>query len=544
MELDRTLGEVWLSMSNFEAAEAALTRVRLHARAAGNRELEHQARIALAEAAQRQGRNEQAKAELEFIVAAAPREPSSLLRRAYQTLAEAQGQSRRARQGTRLDARSRAHRHRVVRARQRRRPAHGLRGRRKRWPLRFRYAEAAGVLQPLVERWRAGGKPEDQRLANALHNLVVSQFETGKAEDAIAHMRQLLELRRRIYAAPHEAIAGTLRNLAGLLQLRGEYAEAVAPARRGAGRCRSRCWAATTCRSRARSTPWAWRWSTTGAPRKAKAKYAEVAAICERINLQDDVCPRSLANLGQSYYERGLLEEAAASMRAALERRIALFGAEHANVAISRSRLAILEAERGHADESIALAQASFAVLEKAGRADSREGAIAKSALAAGLSAANREPEALEAVDAALASWKDSYGHERRISMLILRASILTRLARPAKARQAAHDAEAAIRDSELSPTQRTRLREQLQGPFCASDRTVQAQAVPASFPESGARLRASSFTPTDRLDGEARCEESMRRGPGAPEPSPVSSLAWHSLSPAMPPKLPPSFKR
>jgi tetratricopeptide (TPR) repeat protein len=301
-----------------------------------------------------------------------------------------------------------------------------------------RFPQAIAELQPLLDRWRALQAPQDDRYVAALAALANATDTIGDKPVSEARFRELLELKRRIYKAPHDAIARTLRDLA-VVEMRAEkYAEAEKLVDE----------ALTMQRAvfGEDHVEVADSYDTLGeievAQRKfdaADVAYGKAIAICGRAALRDEVCPRSHNNYGMALYRRDRLDEAKAEMTEALAERRALFGDDHPTVAYSLSTLANVASKQGDYAGAVAASKQALEVLERAGMATSREDALIRNGYAQALWQDKHADAALAEIRRAVADWQRvaPEGKVRRVMMLVLEAKILRDLDRAAEARAA-----------------------------------------------------------------------------------------------------------
>ena len=152
---------------------------------------------------------------------------------------------------------------------------------------------------------------------------------------------------------------------------------------------------------------------------------------------------RARNNLGMSLYRQDRLDEAKAEMTRALDERRALFGPDHPTVAFSLSTLANVAVKQKSADDAVRLSAEALAVLQRAGRATSREAALIRNGYAQALLLAQRDDEALREIDRTLVDWQrlEPNGKARRVMMLVLKAQILRELKRDDAMRATANEA-------------------------------------------------------------------------------------------------------
>jgi len=456
-----TLGEVNLSLSNFSRAEAQFAQALALAEAGGaSREARH-ARVLRADALQRAGRNADAMRELNAQLDQLRRSPSPTLLRALAVLAAAEV-------ATGASDLAIAHRREAALAAE---PVYG--------PASIealatqlevgntladlqRYPEAVALLEPLLVRWHAASAPEDDRYVAALSSLATATDGIGDKPGSEARFRELLALKRRIYSAPHDAIAKTLRELAGVV-LRAEkfpeaetlINEALAMQRQVYGEDHREVAASYDELGEILVTQ---RRFT-----EADAAYRAAIGICERTQIKEEVCPRARNNLGMSLYRQNRLPDAKREMSQALTERRALFGNDHPTIAYSLSTLSNVALKQKDGPEAVRLAAEALAVLERGGRGASREATLIRNGYAAALWMAGSNSEALREIDRTLLDWRrvSPDGKARHVMILVQKAQILRDLKRDEDVRNVANEAIAVGADAaELAPTTKRLLRE------------------------------------------------------------------------------------
>jgi serine/threonine-protein kinase len=460
-DLAQTLGEVELSMARFDRAQALFEEAgHAAASAADTRALRH-ARVAHAQARQRAGDNAGALAELTPLLPDLRAAPDSDLLRALAVQAAAEmtlGKPEAA----------------IADRREAVAVASRLYGKDCEAALAAqfevgnalaqaqRYPEAIAILQPALTAWRAHQGPEDDRYVAAYESLATANDGVGDLPGAEARFRELLALERRIYTAPHDAIATTLRDLGIILAREERFGEAE-----------SLLGQALAMQERVFGgdhVELAKTWDALGNVAvdqrhfaEAQTDYGNAIAMCERAHFADEVCPRAHNNLGMAYYRQDRLDAARAEMGKALAERRAMFGNDHPTVAYSLSTLANVAVKqrdyRTAADESAE----ALSVLERAGRGASREDALIRQGHAQALWLLDRNDDALREIDRTLGDWQRVAPADKshRVTMLVQKAQILRDLKREDDARRAALDAIAVgASPSELAPQTKALLRE------------------------------------------------------------------------------------
>jgi serine/threonine-protein kinase len=460
-DLAQTLGEVELSMARFDRAQALFEEAgHAAASAADTRALRH-ARVAHAQARQRAGDNAGALAELTPLLPDLHAAPDSDLLRALAVQAAAEMTLGKPEAAI-------ADRREAVAVASRLYGKDGEAALAAQFEVgnalaqAQRYPEAIAILQPALTAWRAHQGPEDDRYVAAYESLATANDGVGDLPGAEARFRELLALERRIYTAPHDAIATTLRDLGIILAREERFGEAE-----------SLLGQALAMQERVFGgdhVELAKTWDALGNVAvdqrhfaEAQTDYGNAIAMCERAHFADEVCPRAHNNLGMAYYRQDRLDAARAEMGKALAERRAMFGNDHPTVAYSLSTLANVAVKqrdyRTAADESAE----ALSVLERAGRGASREDALIRQGHAQALWLLDRNDDALREIDRTLGDWQRVAPADKshRVTMLVQKAQILRDLKREDDARRAALDAIAVgAPASELAPQTKALLRE------------------------------------------------------------------------------------
>jgi len=456
-----TLGEVNLSLSNFTRAEAQFAQALALADASGDGGEARNARVLRADALQRAGRNDEAMRELNALLDALRRKPSPTLLRALAVLASAEV-------ATGASELAVAHRREASAAAEQ---VHGA-GSTDALATQLevgntltdlqRYPEAVAQLEPLLTRWRAANAPQDDRYVAALASLANATDGVGDKPGSEARFRELLALKRRIYSAPHDAIAKTLRDLAGVVLRAEKFAEAESLINEALAMQRQIY--GEDHREVAAS------YDALGEIMVAQRRFSEADAayraaigVCERTRIKEEVCPRARNNLGMSMYRQNRPDDARREMLQALAERRALFGDDHPTVAYSLSTLSNVAMKQKDGPEAVRLAAEALAVLERGGRSASREAALIRNGYAAALWTAHSYPEALREIDRTLVDWQrvSPDGKARRVMILVQKAQILRDLEHEDDMRATANEAIAVgAEPAELAPTTKRLLRE------------------------------------------------------------------------------------
>jgi serine/threonine-protein kinase len=460
-DLAQTLGEVELSMARFDRAQALFEEAgHAAASAADTRALRH-ARVAHAQARQRAGDNAGALAELTPLLPDLRAAPDADLLRALavQAAAEMTLGKPDAAIADRREAAAAASR------------LHG-KGSPAALAAQFevgnalaqaqRYPEAIAILQPALTAWRARHGPEDDRYVAACESLATANDGVGDLPGAEARFRELLALKQRIYTAPHDAIATTLRDLGTILAREERFGEAES--------LLGQALAMQEQVFGGDHVELAKTWDALGNVAvdqrhfaEAQTDYGNAIAMCERAHFADEVCPRAHNNLGMAYYRQDRLDDARAEMGKALAERRAMFGNDHPTVAYSLSTLANVAVKQRDYKTAADESAEALAVLERAGRAASREDALIRQGHAQALWLLDRNADALREIERTLADWQRVAPADKshRVTMLVQKAQILNDLKRPDDARAAAIEAiGVGAPASELAPQTRQLVRE------------------------------------------------------------------------------------
>ncbi|HSN01793.1 MAG TPA: serine/threonine-protein kinase [Rudaea sp.] len=460
-DLAQTLGEVELSMAQFKRAQALFEEAGQAAHTADDARAVRRARVADAQARQRAGDNAGAVAELSALMPELRIAPDNSLLRALAVQAAADMTLGKpdAAIADRREAAAAASR------------LHG-KGSQAALAAQFevgnalaqaqRYPEAIAILQPALTAWRAHQGPEDDRYVAACESLATASDGVGDLPGAEARFRELLALKQRIYTAPHDAIATTLRDLGIILAREEKFAEsesllgqALAMQKQVFG---------------GDHVELAKTWDALGNVAvdqrhfaDAQSDYGNAINMCERAHFADEVCPRARNNLGMAYYRQGQLDAARKEMTLALAERRALFGNDHPTVAFSLSTLANVAAKQGNFKTAAEDSAEALAVLKRAGRGASREDALIREGYAQSLWLLDRNADALREIERTLADWQRVAPQDkaRRVTMLVQKAQILNDLKRPDDARATAIEAiGVGAPASELAPQTRQLVRE------------------------------------------------------------------------------------
>jgi len=461
-DLLSTLGQVNLSLSKYAQAQTLLDQARTIAEHGGDATAARHARVLRADAARNAGNNEQAKQQINAELPVLRAAPSPDLLRALHTLAAAEMAA-----GNVDVAIAQVNEAAIAAA-----SLYGA-GHVETLAAQFevgnilvqaqRYPEAIATLEPALANWRANHAAEDDRYVAALASLAAAEDGMGDSIKSEARLRELLTLKQRIYTAPHDAIAATLRELALVIGRDGArdseaqalLDQALAMQHQVFGADHAEI--AETLEARG---------NVLIAQRRiaeAQTAYRSALGMCERAAIRSEVCPRARNDLGMAYYRDNKLDEAEREMGQALAERRALFGADHPTVAYSLSTLADVAAKKRDFARAVQLSAEALVVLDRAGRGTSREAAMIRNSHASALWLADHNGEALAEIDHALAGWQRvaPEAAPRRVMMLVLKAQILRDLKRDDESRRAADEAIAlGAPGNVLSATTKKLLRE------------------------------------------------------------------------------------
>ncbi|MBS0569065.1 MAG: serine/threonine protein kinase, partial [Proteobacteria bacterium] len=460
-DLTQTLGEVELSMARFARAQTLFDAAGQAAAQAGDAHAVRRARVARAQAQQRNGDNAGAIAELAALLPALRAAPAADLLRALAVQAAAEmtlgkpdaaiadrreaadvalrvfGKDSAAAQAAQFDVGNA-----LAQAQ--------------------RYPEAISALTPALAAWRARHGAEDDRHVVALESLATASDGVGDLPGAMARFRELLALKQRIYTAPHDAIATTLRDLGTLSGREEHFADAESLLHQALA-MQQQVFGGDHVEI---AKTWDALGNVAVAQRHfadAQADYGNALAMCERARLADEVCPRARNNLGMAYYRQDQLDAAVAQMTKALAERRALFGNDHPTVAYSLSTLANVEVKQHDYAAAVRDAGAALDVLERAGHGAAREDALIREGYAQALWLAGRTADALREIDRCLADWQrvQPDGKARRVNMLVQKAQVLSDLKRGDEARKVAIEAiDLGVPAADLAPVTKALLRQ------------------------------------------------------------------------------------
>jgi eukaryotic-like serine/threonine-protein kinase len=460
-DLNRTLGEVWLSLSSFKAADTAFKKGLEYAVSTGDQEAQIELVVLRADGWQRAGRSADAIAAVEPLLAHLKKQPSRMWIRALHVAAAAEAAR---------DKQSKA----LAYQREAAAVTTTLFGKHSIEAIAANlevgntlvaagsFTQAIGILEPLLAQWRSVRAPEDDRYVRGLNSLMNANDALGRYVDSEAQVREIIEVKRRIYPALHDSTAVSIRDLAQILERKGNHAgaetllnEALSIQRKLFGEDHSEVAESLSVlgyvKSAQRHFP------------EAERYYLKAIAICERAQISVDVCARAHNNLGQIYYVQDRFSDAEREMRIALFQRQQLYGESHPDVAMSMSTLANVMAIRGNSAQAVKLSAGAVATLERAGRGQSREAALARNGYADALYRAGRHEEALNEINRALLGWTRINPDEkvRHVLMLALKGLILKSLGRMDQVRDVVRQIRSInAPQSEFKPSALSHLRE------------------------------------------------------------------------------------
>ncbi len=457
-ELESTLGEVQLSLSNFMHAEKLFSQSEQRATDAGQTDVARAARVFRADAMQRAGRNADAIALLEPVLPTLRGFRGPTLLRALAVLAAADVSVGKPDDALTL-------RREAVDIAQHVYGNDSLDA----IDVAFKLADALNAAQDFpaatkvidasLERWRAAHGPQDDRYVFALNSLATATDGMGDTQGTEARYRELLALKRTIYPAPHDSIAATLRDLGIVLTREEKFADAktaldealtMDTAIFGENHVET----ASTYHAMGQSLI-AQRNFTEG-----EADYRHAIAICDKANIHDEVCPRARNDLGMAYYRELHFDDAKAEMTAALKQRRALFGNDHPSVAYSLATLASVAVVQKDYPTAVKLSSEALDILHRAGRDKSTEAVFIRNTFAQALWMVGRDDEALAEINQVLDDWQRvaPTAKARRIPMLVQKAQILKEMKRDDEARNEADEAIAL----QVNPTELAALTKKL----------------------------------------------------------------------------------
>jgi eukaryotic-like serine/threonine-protein kinase len=461
IDLLSTLASVWLSLSKFDAADAAFAEAQALARGRRDAPLAQALGVRRAIGWRAAGRNLEARDALSAALPGLDRGDSPLLPPALAALAAAQFDLGEVEAGLAISERA-------VATASRQFGSDSL----EHLAARFdrgsmlgsteRYRDAVAELEPALSTWRERGYPEDDRYLRGLSALTLCEEALGALADPEASFRELLRLHQRLYAPPHVAIASSMRSLAAMLMEKERYDEALAlldDALR-----MSRALLSPDHLDQIKTLDLrGLLFARQRRFREADAEYVAALEICASAALVNEVCNRARNNRGHNFYREQRFAEAEGEMRVALDARVATLGNDHVAVAVSKSTLANVLAQQRRYDEAIALQREALGVFERLGMADSGDYALIVFSLAQGLHLAGHNSEGLIEIDRALALWRRAMpdGHSYEVSMSVLKIRILIGLGRRDELRAIADHAIALNVDpARLSDGTKATLRE------------------------------------------------------------------------------------
>jgi Tfp pilus assembly protein PilF len=429
-EVLRTLGEVDLSLAHFARAEASFAKAIALLGEDADPAAMQAIQILRADALQRAGNNAEAQSLLAPVLPTLRDNTPDALLRALPVLAAAsmaQGEPDEALAYLRENA---------ERAELRYGPAHpealaAAFAVGKALVDAHRFTDAVELLDTELARWKDSGLPEDERYVDALASRTAAGEALGDTAGAVARQQQLLELRQRIFEAPHDSIARNLRDLGAAHMHGADYPaaearmnEALQMLREVYGDAHEQI--AITHDSLGHL------YVLQRDFVRADANYTAALDVCARAKIRSEVCPRARNNLGQSLYRQQRTDQARTEMRRALDERKELFGPDHPTVAYSLSTLANVAAREGDAQESVELSEQAMAVLERNQLGASREAALARNSYAQALMLSGRHEDALAQIERSIVDWKRVVpdGKVREAMMRVLEAQILQELGR------------------------------------------------------------------------------------------------------------------
>ncbi|MFT3792180.1 MAG: serine/threonine-protein kinase [Rudaea sp.] len=458
----RTLGEVDLSLDEFASAGALFDEAASAAAAAGEARGERLARVLHAEAQQKAGRNAEAIAEIDRRLDSLRASADPALPRALDVLSDAE-------LATAAHDKAIAHRREAVDAVRLLSGADGIDSVAAKFALggalagAQRYTEAIAELKPAIARWQELHGVEDDRYVAATESLAVAEDGVGDRPASEKDFRELLALKRRIYEAPHDVIARTLRDLGSVLVGSEKYAEARALFEEALA-MQNTLYGGDHAEIAETRVEMGYADVMQQRYASGDEHYRAAITICERGAFRTDACLRARQNLGMSLYRQQRYEDARTALTGALGAYRDVYGADHPSFARPLGALANVETRLNHPEEALRLCAEALALLERDSRGASREAVLIRSTRAEALWRAGRKDEALREYDTLLSAWQriEPRGKSRTIWWLAQKAQVLSELGRPKDARKTAEAAIALVTDpAELATATKKLLREQ-----------------------------------------------------------------------------------
>ena len=453
IDLLRTLADVWLSLSRFDEADRALVEAERGARELGDDAAALAIAVPQADGWQRAGKHAEAIARLMPVLPRLRRGDAHVLLRALGVLAAAKVPA-----GEPVVALAlRREAHAVAQSLY---PANSPEVLSAAFEVGHALADnqdfsgALHTLAPAIETWRSSQAPEDDRYVRALSTLAMATDALGDMSGTEKHLREVLDLKKRIYPEGHDAIAKTLRDLGGTLDQSDRHAEGEAMLREALAIQH----AVFGDRHRMLVETQVTLGASLALQRRfgeAEQQYQAALAICDGLGLREEMCARARNNLGQVYYRTDRLDDARREMQAALDLRRRLHGDGHVTIAHSLHTLANVRVKAGDYAGGAELYSEALGIFSAAGFGQAREVAHTHMGLAQALHHLGRSEEALGEIGKALATWRAAQpdGHVRELMMLIERAQYERALGREdAKRTTLAEIAALGVADSELAP--------------------------------------------------------------------------------------------
>lgn len=315
-----------------------------------------------------------------------------------------------------------------------------------------RYLEAKDLLEPALREWQLNRFPETSAIATGIANLAIALDGSGQAAAALDLYRQALDLRRRIFDAPHGEIANGLSNLAAALTAAGKLDEALGLFEESlAMRIKLHgdsnvkllpTLAGLANLERARSQP-----------QRSLDYLQQAQRICAiDDNERQPNCIQCLHNLAYAYYQLRQLDQAERTAQQVLQLHLQYSGENSTFVAGAWSLLSTIASAAGHLD--LALERVDTALEMMAANPNTDPSSVQMTTLQRVeiFNRLQRYTEALQLVDEVAAAWTalTSPHHFRLVTILSYRVKAQHGLGNVDAARETARAALALDVDPKL----------------------------------------------------------------------------------------------